>query len=147
MTSTIESLIARLEWAARHDLSEVTIEHAGETISISRHGRRSNVPSAPSRGASTPQASAPQSGQADDQPKNRAIISPFSGICSLAQEDGKEPFIRVNDRIEKGQTVCFIEAMKMMTAITSEFAGTVTAIFVEDGADVSAGTKLMEVAV
>ena len=55
------------------------------------------------------------------------------------------PFVNVGDRVAVGQTLCILEAMKLMNEITSDFAGTVTAIHVENGDLVTIGQPMFTV--
>ena len=61
-----------------------------------------------------------------------AVKAPIVGIVYLQAKPGQPAFVKVGDHVEKGQTVCIIEAMKMMTEIKSTLTGTVTAINVEN---------------
>lgn len=76
---------------------------------------------------------------------HHAIGAPLSGIVHLAKDADSAPFVRVGDQVSKGQTLCLIEAMKVMTSVGADLDGTVVEIAVEDGASVEAGTVLMKV--
>ncbi|MEA4869066.1 MAG: acetyl-CoA carboxylase biotin carboxyl carrier protein subunit [Christensenella sp.] len=71
-----------------------------------------------------------------------AIRSPISGVFYLAKEPGAEPFVLVGTRVNKGDTLCIIEAMKTMNEIRSPKSGIVQAILAADGATVAAGDGL-----
>ena len=62
-----------------------------------------------------------------------------------APAEDEEPFVKVGERVEKGQIVAIIEAMKLMNEIESDFAGTVTEVFVENGQSVEYGQPLFAV--
>lgn len=64
--------------------------------------------------------------------KDAAVKAPIVGIVYLQAKPGQPAFVKVGDHVEKGRTVCIIEAMKMMTEIKSTLTGTVTAINVEN---------------
>lgn len=64
--------------------------------------------------------------------KDAAVKAPIVGIVYLQAKPGQPAFVKVGDHVEKGQTVCIIEAMKMMTEIKSTLTGTVIAINVEN---------------
>jgi acetyl-CoA carboxylase biotin carboxyl carrier protein len=64
------------------------------------------------------------------------------GVIHLSPAPDAEPFVQIGQRVEAGQSLCVIEAMKVFSPIEAEVAGTVTAILVADGADVSAGQPL-----
>jgi acetyl-CoA carboxylase biotin carboxyl carrier protein len=65
------------------------------------------------------------------------------GTAYLAPEPGAAPFVKVGDRVSKGQTVLIIEAMKVMNPIQAPNGGTVTEIHVQDGQPVEFGEPLL----
>ncbi len=73
------------------------------------------------------------------------INAPLVGTFYRAPNPGAEPFVSPGQKIEPGQVVGIIEAMKVMNEITSEISGTVTRVLVEDGQPVEFGQPLMEV--
>ena len=96
------------------------------------------------RGAAAPaavmavSATAPDANEQDDN----AVCSPISGVFYLAKEPGAEPFVQPGSRVNKGDTLCIIEAMKTMNEIRAPREGVVTAILAKDSATVSAGDAL-----
>jgi acetyl-CoA carboxylase biotin carboxyl carrier protein len=78
-------------------------------------------------------------------PQLKEIRSPMVGTFYKAPEPGAEPYIKVGNRVTPGQTVCIIEAMKIMNEIEAEIAGTVREISVEDGQPVEFGQVLFRV--
>lgn len=94
--------------------------------------------------AALPAAAAVAAG-ADGPPAN-AITAPMVGTVYASPEPGAEPFVRVGDQVKEGQTLLIIEAMKVMNQIRSPRGGTVTQIFIRDGAPVEYGEPLMVVA-
>jgi acetyl-CoA carboxylase biotin carboxyl carrier protein len=75
----------------------------------------------------------------------KEIRSPMVGTFYKAPEPGAEPYIKVGNRVSPGQTVCIIEAMKIMNEIEAEIAGVVREISVEDGQPVEFGQVLYRV--
>jgi acetyl-CoA carboxylase biotin carboxyl carrier protein len=75
----------------------------------------------------------------------KEIRSPMVGTFYKAPEPGAEPYVKVGNRVTPGQTVCIIEAMKIMNEIEAEIAGTVREILVEDGQPVEFGQVLFRV--
>ena len=71
-----------------------------------------------------------------------AVRSPISGVFYLAKEPGAEPFVRAGESVQKGDTLCIIEAMKTMNEIRAPKSGVVSAILASDGATVGAGDAL-----
>jgi acetyl-CoA carboxylase biotin carboxyl carrier protein len=74
------------------------------------------------------------------------VSSPMVGTAYLAPEPNAAAFVKVGDRVAKGQTILIIEAMKVMNPIPSPHAGTVTQILVQDGQPVEFGEPLMVIA-
>ena len=75
----------------------------------------------------------------------KEIKSPMVGTFYSAPEPGAEPYVKVGARITSGQTVCIIEAMKIMNEIEAEFGGVIREISVEDAQPVEFGQVLFRV--
>jgi acetyl-CoA carboxylase biotin carboxyl carrier protein len=75
----------------------------------------------------------------------KEIKSPMVGTFYKAPEPGAEPYVKVGSRVSAGQTVCIIEAMKIMNEIEAEISGVVREISVEDTQPVEFGTVLYRV--
>ena len=71
-----------------------------------------------------------------------AITSPFVGTFYRAASPETANFVEVGSSVKKGQTLCIVEAMKLMNEIEAELAGTVAEILVENGKSVEYGQKL-----
>jgi acetyl-CoA carboxylase biotin carboxyl carrier protein len=141
MSITPETLIARMEWAASNGLSEFSWSQDGASV----HIKRETVSESASQSAldvmpldvAAPAAAAEVAGN--------GIEAPLSGLVYLSQQPGTPPFVTVGDEVKAGQTVCLIEAMKVMTSVTAETDAVIDAICIEDGASIEAGTLLMKV--
>jgi acetyl-CoA carboxylase biotin carboxyl carrier protein len=70
------------------------------------------------------------------------VRSPISGVFYVAKEPGAEPFVTEGRYVNKGDTVCIIEAMKTMNEIVAPRAGVIEAVLVKDKQTVSAGEAL-----
>lgn len=73
------------------------------------------------------------------------IVSPMIGTFYRSPAPNEKPFININDSVKTNQTVCIIEAMKLMNEIESEVNGSIAEILVEDGDIVDCGQALMRV--
>lgn len=73
------------------------------------------------------------------------VPSPMVGTFYRAPAPGEAPFVEVGDRIRKGQTVCIIEAMKLMNEIEAEVSGQVMEIILQNGEAVEYGQALMRI--
>jgi len=73
------------------------------------------------------------------------ITSPMVGTFYRAAAPGEEPFVEVGNKVKVGQTICILEAMKLMNEIESEFNAEIVEILVENGSPVEFGQVLMRV--
>ena len=77
------------------------------------------------------------------QPEEKdAVRSPISGVFYLSKEPGAAPFVQVGATVNKGDTLCIIEAMKTMNEIRAPRAGIIAGILATDGATLAAGDAL-----
>ena len=76
-------------------------------------------------------------------PAGEVVRSPMVGTFYRAASPSSAPFVEVGDRVEKGDVLCIIEAMKLMNQIESEVTGTVAAISAEDAQPVEFGQPLL----
>lgn len=72
----------------------------------------------------------------------KTVKSPMVGTFYRASRPGADPFVQLGDRVKTGQTLCIIEAMKLMNEIETEFTGKVVDILVDDGQPVEYGQDL-----
>ncbi|WP_417522757.1 acetyl-CoA carboxylase biotin carboxyl carrier protein [Marinovum sp.] len=139
MPMSVEALISSMDWAASNNLSEYGFRRDGCRVSLQRGAEGSvtaPVPAAKPAAAQTPEEA---SGGLE------AIEAPLSGTCYLAQDAGSPPFVEIGAAVSTGQTICLIEAMKVMTSVTADRDGTLEEICIVDGATVEAGASLMRV--
>ncbi len=101
-------------------------------------------PSAPAEEKAPPpaQEKKEEKGTEEDTSRYVAIRSPMVGTFYRAPAPDKPPFVKVGDRIEKGQVVCIIEAMKLFNEIESEVSGTIVKVCVEDASPVEYDQEL-----
>ena len=74
------------------------------------------------------------------------ITSPIVGTFYRAPNPDAQPFVKAGDQVEKGKTLCIVEAMKLMNEIEADAAGTILAILVEDNQPVEYGQPLFKIA-
>jgi acetyl-CoA carboxylase biotin carboxyl carrier protein len=101
------------------------------------------APAAPSGAAPGESAAAPAASKPSANLKE--IKSPMVGTFYSQPEPGAEPYVRVGSRISSGQTVCIIEAMKIMNEIEAELGGVVREVCVDDASPVEYGQFLYRV--
>jgi acetyl-CoA carboxylase biotin carboxyl carrier protein len=78
-------------------------------------------------------------------PALKEIKSPMVGTWYKAPEPGADPYVKVGSRVTSGQTVCIIEAMKIMNEIEAEITGVIREVCVEDAQPVEFGQVLFRV--
>lgn len=97
----------------------------------------------------TAQQSAPSSAPAAEKRASGgdlvSVKSPVVGVFYAAAAENAEPYVTVGDRVKKGQTLCIVEAMKLMNEIYAEEDGTVAEICVTNGQVVEYGTELFRI--
>ncbi|MBB3261343.1 acetyl-CoA carboxylase biotin carboxyl carrier protein [Paraburkholderia bannensis] len=98
------------------------------------------APAAQAGEAAAPAAAAPAA------PQGHVVTSPMVGTFYRAPSPGADPFVQVGDTVKEGQTLCIIEAMKLLNEIESDVAGVVKEILVENGQAVEYGQPLYVVA-
>lgn len=144
----IKKLIELLE---ESDLAEIEVQEGEASVRISRYGKSAPVAAhmvaqvpmpvaAPA--ASAPVAAEASSAAAPAQPSGHVITSPIVGSFYRAPAPGAPPFVEVGQRVKVGDTLCVIEAMKMMNQIESDKDGVVAAIMVENGQPVEYGQPI-----
>ena len=87
----------------------------------------------------------PAPAAAEPAESGHVVTSPFVGTFYRAPAPDSAPFTEVGQRVEKGQTLCIVEAMKLMNEIESEVAGTVVEILVENAQPVQFGQDLFRI--
>lgn len=140
--------------AARHDLTEVVVEHQGLHIRVARGGPAATVvTAAPAIMAAPAPAAAPAAviapppsmltpaPTASDHPG--AVKSPMVGTAYRRPAPEAKPFIDIGSQVKSGDKVLLVEAMKTFNEIVAPRSGTVTAIFVDDGQPVEYGEPLL----
>ncbi|MED6107695.1 Biotin carboxyl carrier protein of acetyl-CoA carboxylase, chloroplastic [Stylosanthes scabra] len=97
---------------------------------------------APAPTPATPTASASLPAAKSTKSSVPALKSPMSGTFYRSPGPGEPPFVKVGDKVKKGQVLCIIEAMKLMNEIEADQAGTIVEIVAEDGKPVSLDAPL-----
>jgi len=149
-----------LEMVGQTDISELTIEMAAERITIKKGNVGPSVPGhnispmhagelAPSGAKEShvfnvpaPAIHASANATTSDNGDLTAITAPMVGTFYRASSPATSPFVEVGDKVSVGQTVCIIEAMKLMNDLPSEIAGKIVKICAENGATVEYGQQL-----
>ncbi len=149
----VKKLIELLEESG---ISEIEITEGEESVRISRHGQAAPPPAwawappappAPAAAPAAPAAApdAPAAAPAEPEEEGYVVTAPMVGTFYAASSPGSPPFVQVGDRVHPGDTLCIIEAMKMMNQIEAEVSGIIKSIRVQNGEPVEYGQVLFVV--
>ncbi|WP_019624079.1 acetyl-CoA carboxylase biotin carboxyl carrier protein [Thioalkalivibrio thiocyanoxidans] len=141
----VKKLIDLLDESGIH---EIEIHEGEESVRITRSPSGTAVAaapaampapaSAPAASAGDPPAAEPAAPAVDGHP----VTAPMVGTFYRAPSPGAKPFVEVGQTVEVGETLCIIEAMKMLNPIEADQAGTIRDILVENGNPVEYGQPL-----
>ena len=127
-----------IELVEESGIAELEISEGEESVRISRNGTA--VPAAPIQYAAAPApiaapiaAPAAEEASTPATPAGHQVLSPMVGTFYRAPSPDAKSFIEVGQSVTAGETLCIVEAMKMMNQIEADKSGVVTAILVEDG--------------
>ena len=126
-------------------IGELELTASGRTVRIAANSASSGGVVIASRGAPAPAAPATvetAAPPAKPSENHAAITSPMVGTFYRAPAPDADPYVEVGDMVELGQTVCIVEAMKLMNEIESEVKGRVRKILVENAQPVEFGQPL-----
>ncbi|MBZ0072645.1 MAG: acetyl-CoA carboxylase biotin carboxyl carrier protein [Thiohalobacteraceae bacterium] len=138
----VKKLIELLEESG---IAEIEIQEGEESVRISRYGQSAPpmvMPAPAVAAAPTAPAAAPAAPAAPIVPAGHTVDSPMVGTFYRASSPGAKAFVEVGQRVNAGDTLCIIEAMKMLNQIEADKAGVVTTILVENGQPVEFGQPL-----
>lgn len=148
-TEEIKELIRLVE---ESEINELEITHGRKRIRISKSATLAQSGALPLVAPPQPQATAPGSDGASAEPEKLAsnlkqIVSPMVGTFYRAPAPGSDPFVEVGQAVAVGQTVCIVEAMKLLNEIGSDFNGVVRKVLIENAQPVEYGQPLFLVEV
>ena len=149
ITVDLKEIRKIVELMDQHELSYFHLKEEGVDLKMKKGADIVQVAQAamPAAPASAPAAqAAPAGGETPaDAPAGNAITAPMVGTYYSASSPDAAAFVKVGDTISEGQTICNIEAMKVMNEIKAETSGTVTAIVAKDGEPVQFGDTLFQI--
>ena len=132
-----------IELVEESGIAELEISEGEESVRISRHGQMMAAPAPmhyaaapvaqPAPVAAAPVAAAEPAPAAAAVPAGHQVLSPMVGTFYRSPSPDAKAFIEVGQSVTAGQTLCIVEAMKMMNQIEADKSGVVTEILVEDG--------------
>jgi acetyl-CoA carboxylase biotin carboxyl carrier protein len=145
----VKKLIELLEESG---IAELEINEGEESVRISRYSTApasapfnyAAAPAAPAPAAPAPAAApAEESRDEDSLPSGHVVKSPMVGTFYGSSSPGAKPFVNIGDSVAEGDTVCIVEAMKILNQIEADASGIVKAILVENAQPVEYGQPLL----
>ena len=139
-----------MELLEESGLAEIEVKEGEESIKLSRHSQyqpmQNNQTMMPVMQTQQPvtQEITPQAESVPEQslPEGDTIESPMVGTFYRAASPDSKVFVEEGQKVDKGDTVCILEAMKMMNQVTTEQSGTIIKILVKDSEPVEFGQPL-----
>jgi len=140
-----------IQLVKRTGIGELEVTEGGRTVRIAAFPQaapaaRVEAPAAASGNSSSPRPQVQESAPAPATPaadeRLLPIVSPMVGTFYRAPAPDADPYVEMGDRVDVGQTVCIVEAMKLMNEIESEVRGRVAKISLENGQPVEYGQVL-----
>ena len=130
-------------------IAEIEITEGEDSVRISRYSAAAPVAAAPVIAAAPAPAPAQEAPAAAAAPAEAPeedgfeVTAPMVGTFYAASSPGAAPYVQVGDRVNEGDTLCIIEAMKMMNQIEADVAGVVKSIRIQNGEPVEYGQVLV----
>ncbi|MBI2060211.1 MAG: acetyl-CoA carboxylase biotin carboxyl carrier protein [Nitrospirae bacterium] len=147
LIDTIQKLTRLMEGT---DLVELDVRRGELRIRIRKAGAAQAVvvqapatPLASTVPSAGPAATSPLPARLEIEPGQILVTSPFVGTFYRAPSPNAKPFVEAGEKIKKGQTLCIVEAMKLMNEVEAEVDGEIVSILRENGATVEFGEPLM----
>ena len=147
----VKKLIELLEDSG---VGEIEITEGEDSVRISRHSPavQTTVPPvhvpmeakvAQKETSTSSITSTEPSAVLDDNENNFEVTAPMVGTFYSASSPGSEPFVQIGDNVKTGDTLCIIEAMKMMNPIEADVSGTIKSIRIQNGEPVEFGQVII----
>jgi acetyl-CoA carboxylase biotin carboxyl carrier protein len=152
----LRKLKTLIELVETSGIAELEIQEGEERVRITRTVAASQQtvmlhasPQAPATAMPAPAAAAAPAvveAAAPPEPEGHVVKSPMVGTFYRSASPGAKAFVEVGDTVAQGDTLCIVEAMKLMNEIEADAAGTVKAILVENGQAVEFGQPMFVLA-
>ena len=130
----IKKLIELIE---ESDIAEIEIHEGEESVRINRYSSTQPVAVAPSPAVAAPASAStvpePAATTKSNEPSGHVITSPMVGTFYDAPEPGATPFVKIGQSVQKGDTLCIIEAMKILNQIEADKSGVIASIMADNG--------------
>lgn len=141
---TVAALLGQfIQMMQSGNIARLELEHGDLRVSLRSHARSQSSPEAhytlarPAADYHAPDGAVASAG-------GHLITAPMIGTFYISSAPGEPAYIEIGDRVEEGQTIGIIEAMKIMNEIAADRAGTVRAVLAENGQTVEYGSPLVQ---
>ena len=129
----IKKLIDLIE---ESDICEIEIREGEESVRLSRHSRAQPVmyaaPAPAPLAAQQPAAASLTAGATAEEPAGQVVRSPMVGSFYRSSTPGAKAFVEIGQRVNEGDTLCIIEAMKILNQIEADKSGVIAKVLVEN---------------
>ena len=148
MKLDLESVKKLAKSIEEHNLSEISIEVNGTKLTMKKEELRQEVITSNIKYVEQPTLTNKEieieeiESSEEVVVEGKEIVSPMVGTYYSAPSPDSEDFVKIGDKVEVGDTVCIVEAMKMMNEVKSSVAGTIVALRAENGKVVKKGDIL-----
>lgn len=156
----INQVVEIIRFMGENKLAEIDLETSEMKLSLKKHSNTviqhvqtpvvhmQAAPVAVNESRPRPkEVSAPAAKPVEAETSAHKLLSPMTGTFYRAPSPTSEPFVKEGDSVTAGQTVCIVEAMKMMNEIKADKAGKIVKILVENGKPVEKGSVLVHIEV
>jgi acetyl-CoA carboxylase biotin carboxyl carrier protein len=144
-----KEILKIIDLLEERNLSAFELEIEGFKIKISRGQPPTLVPEIPTSPLPSPEKEADPAADTAEEHESpndlHYISSPMVGTFYRAPDPSSPPFVEIGEPVEKNQTLCIIEAMKLMNEIESDIDGVLEEIYVQNGKPVEYGKKLFSI--
>jgi acetyl-CoA carboxylase biotin carboxyl carrier protein len=163
MNVDVEAIKLLLELVREHELAEFELEQEGIKIRVRKQGAVHTLsapavmlpapqalalaPAATAGSASAPALAAAGGAVVEDPDAMElaVVTSPIVGTFYRAPDPSSPSFVEIGQRVQRGKTLCIIEAMKLMNEIESEYEGEIVKVYAENGQPVQYGERLFAI--
>ena len=133
-----ESGISELEVTEGEEKVRIAKAYGAPLQPMQNYGMPMGMPAAPVAGGT----SSVNLDDEDDLPEGHVVKAPMVGTFYRSPSPGAEPFVEIGQTVKQGETLCIIEAMKLLNEIEADASGTIKAILLENGQPVEYGEPL-----
>jgi acetyl-CoA carboxylase biotin carboxyl carrier protein len=145
----LRKLKALIDLVEKSGIAELEITEGEERVRIAKQGIAAPAPAYIHHAASAPQVPAPNTAPpasaesaAEAEPEGHAVKAPMVGTFYRSGSPGSPSFVEIGQTVKEGDTLCIIEAMKLMNEIEADASGIIKAVLVENGQPVEYGQPM-----